>query len=62
MSSIVLSTVTGPLIAASFLEVLEVTCMFVVKFRAGVTDTVDASDLVLDELEALKDARSSGDP
>ena len=47
--------------ATSFSETLENPVMLVVKFRAGVADTVDASDVVLDKLEALKDAGSSAD-
>ena len=62
MSSIVLNIVTRPLVAAPFREMLEVTGAFAIRFRASVADTVDASDVVFDELEAFKDAKSSGDP
>ena len=62
MSSIVLTTVTGLLLAAPFWGVLEITGMLVVRFRAGVADVGDASEVVFDEVEALKEPKSSGDP
>ena len=62
MSSIVFTTVTGPLEAAPFREVLVNTGILVVRFRAGVADIVDASDVVFDKVEAFKDAKLNGDP
>ena len=59
MSSIVLTTVTKPLVAAPFWEILEVTGILVVRSRARIADTVDASDVVLDKFEVLKNAGSS---
>ena len=54
--------VTRPLVVVPFWVILETTGMLVFRLRADVADIVDGSDVVLDDLDEFKDAKSSGDP
>ncbi len=70
MSSIVLTTVTGPLALVALVEPLmgiescdvRFVDTFVVQFNEGVADIVDTPDTAFEGFEAVEEAEVSGDP